>query len=190
MTESEVLDVLRKTGVLSEGHFRLTSGMHADFYLQFAMLMQHPEPAGLLCGELAGMYSGQGIKAVVGPATGAIIMAYEIARWLGARAMFTERDGGKMTLRRGFRVTPGEKVLVCEDVVTTGGSVLEVIEAVRESGGDIAGVAVFVDRSGGRVDLGVPAKALVTMDSITYRPEDCPLCARGIPAVKPGSRNV
>ncbi|ATW27169.1 orotate phosphoribosyltransferase [Candidatus Formimonas warabiya] len=190
MTQAEVLDILRKTGVLLEGHFRLTSGKHADFYMQFAQLMQYPEEAGPLCDALAGMFKEEGVQVVVGPATGAIIMAYEIARSLGAKAMFGERDNGVMSLRRGFTIHPGEKVLVVEDVVTTGGSVREVMEAVEKAGGKVIGAAVFVDRSGGRVDLGVPIKSLVTMDTKVYQPEECPLCAQGIPAIKPGSRQV
>lgn len=188
MTEKEVLDILRKTGVLLEGHFRLTSGMHADFYMQFAQLMQYPEEAGPLCQELAEMFREEGVQVVVGPATGAIIMAYEIAKSLGAKAMFGERDNGVMSLRRGFSINPGDKVLVVEDVITTGGSVKEVIEAVEKAGGKVIGTAVFVDRSGGCVKLDVPISSLVTMETKVYRPEKCPLCAHGIPAVKPGSR--
>jgi len=190
MTEKEVLDVLRKTGVLMEGHFRLTSGLHADFYMQFAQLMQYPEEAWPLCKELAKLFQDDDVQVVVGPATGAIIEAYEVAKSLGAKAMFGERDNGVMSLRRGFFINPGEKVLVVEDVITTGGSVREVMEAVTKNGGNVVGVGVFVDRSGGKVDLGVPIRSLVTLDTKTFHPDECPLCAQGIPAVKPGSRQV
>ncbi|MDN5347809.1 MAG: orotate phosphoribosyltransferase [Clostridia bacterium] len=188
LTQEEVLEIFRRTGVLWEGHFRLTSGLHAGQYLQCAQVLQYPEEAARLCAALAENYNGQNIQVVIGPATGAIILAYEVARFLKARALFTEREEGVMTLRRGFRIAPGERVLVVEDVVTTGGSVREVIEIVKAAGGVPVGAGVLVDRSGGKVDLGVPLKALVFLDIEAYKPEECPYCRQNLPIIKPGSR--
>ncbi len=188
MNADEVMEVLRRTEAVSEGHFRLTSGKHSDFYIQCAMLMQNPEEASVLCRELARQFVGQQVDVVVGPSTGAIIMAYEIAKELGARALFTERDDKVMALRRGFTIKPGERVLAVEDVVTTGGSVLEVVDLATKLGGDVVGIASFVDRSGGNVKFEKPFKALATINSNVFNPEDCPLCRQGTPAIKPGSR--
>jgi len=172
------------------GHFRLTSGRHSDRYFQCAMVLQHPSHTETLCRELAQRFAGKEISAVVGPAMGGIIVSYEVARALGVRSMFTERENGVMKLRRGFSIEPGEKVLVVEDVITTGGSVREVIEVIRELGGEIAGTGVLVDRSNGTVDLGVKTEALLVTEVLSYAPEECPLCEKGFPVVKPGSRNI
>lgn len=201
MNAEEVMAILKATGAVSEGHFRLTSGKHSDFYIQCARLMQHPEKAEPVCqaladqfraGTAAGSNPSQTIEVVIGPATGAILMAYEVARALGpgVRAMFTERENGVMTLRHGFSLAPGERVLVVEDVVTTGGSVQEVIDVVKGAGGQVVGIGALVDRSGGIVRFEVPFKALATITTNVYEPEDCPLCRQGLPAVKPGSRQV
>lgn len=186
----EIISIFQRTGVLWEGHFILSSGLHAGRYLQCARVLQYPEEAAKLCSALAEHFGGQEITAVIGPATGAIIIAYEVARFLRARALFTEREEGKMTLRRGFSLEPKDKVLVVEDVITTGGSVKEVIEVVKEWRATPVGVGAFVDRSGGKVDLGLPLKALLTMEIENYRPEECPLCHQGLPAIKPGSRKI
>jgi orotate phosphoribosyltransferase len=172
------------------GHFKLTSGRHSDRYFQCAMVLQHPEHTGALCRELAARFAGEDVSAVIGPATGGIIVSYETARALGVRGIFTERENGLMSLRRGFSIEPGERVLVVEDVITTGGSVLEVIDVVRSLGGVVVGAGVLVDRSGGKVDLGVRKEALLVTEVISYDPDQCPLCRDGIPAVKPGSRNI
>lgn len=202
MNAEEVMAVLRATGAVSEGHFRLTSGKHSDFYIQCARLMQHPEKAEPVCRALADQFrAGPGaegsdpslaIEAVIGPATGAILMAYEVARALGpgARAMFTERQNGVMTLRHGFSLAPGERVLVVEDVVTTGGSVEEVVDVVKAAGAQVVGIGALVDRSGGTAKFEAPFKALATIATNVYEPENCPLCRQGLPAVKPGSRQV
>ena len=166
MNTDEVMQILRKTGAVAEGHFRLTSGRHSDFYIQCGMLMQYPKEASSLCKELARAFEGEKVDVVVGPATGAIIMAYEIAKALGARALFTERDNNVMALRRGFVINPGERVLAIEDVVTTGGSVNEVIDLVKYMGGIVVGMASLVDRSGGNVSFEVPLKALASIDTI------------------------
>ncbi len=190
LNTEEVVSIFKKTGAMLTGHFKLTSGRHSDRYFQCAMVLQHPEHTGALCRELAARFAGEDVSAVIGPATGGIIVSYETARALGVRGIFTERENGLMSLRRGFSIEPGERVLVVEDVITTGGSVLEVIDVVRSLGGVVVGAGVLVDRSGGKVDLGVRKEALLVTEVISYDPDQCPLCRDGIPAVKPGSRNI
>ncbi|MDO7786210.1 orotate phosphoribosyltransferase [Desulforamulus aquiferis] len=190
MTREEVLDIFSKTEAMLTGHFRLTSGKHSNRYFQCAQVLQHPQYTGMLCQELAKDFADQGVQTVIGPAMGGIIVSYEVGRALGVRSIFTERENGKMALRRNFHIEPGEKVLVVEDVITTGGSVAEVIEVVKALGGEVVGVGVLVDRSNGKADLGVPTKALLTVTVETYEPDNCPLCAQGLPAIKPGSRQV
>lgn len=189
-TQEQVLEIFARTGVLLEGHFRLTSGLHAAKYLQCAQLLQYPNEAGPLCEQLADYFRDAGATVVAGPATGGIILAYEVAKSLGVKNIFGERENGVMTFRRGFKVEPADKVLVLEDVVTTGGSVRELIDCVRQAGAEVIGVASLVNRSGGRVDFGVPFKSLVTLDITTYQPDDCPMCKAGSVAYKPGSRQV
>lgn len=189
-TQEQVLEIFARTGVLLEGHFRLTSGLHAAKYLQCAQLLQYPNEAGPLCEQLADYFRDAGATVVAGPATGGIILAYEVAKSLGVKNIFGERENGVMTFRRGFKVEPTDKVLVLEDVVTTGGSVKELIECVRQAGAEVIGVASLVNRSGGRVDFGVPFKSLVNLDITTYQPDDCPMCKAGSVAYKPGSRQI
>ncbi|BCV22689.1 orotate phosphoribosyltransferase [Moorella sp. Hama-1] len=188
LSHDEIMNIFRRTGVLWEGHFILTSGLHSGRYLQCARVQQFPEENTILCRELAARFKDQGITTVIGPAIGAIIMAYEVARQLGARSLFTERENGAMTLRRSFTLEPGERVLVVEDVITTGGSVREVVKVVKEHGAIPVAAGVLVDRSGGRADVGLPIQPLFTFAIETYQPDDCPLCRQGIPVVKPGSR--
>jgi orotate phosphoribosyltransferase len=189
-----ILQTFRETGAYLKGHFRLTSGLHSSEYLQSALVLQHPELAERLGRELAqGMPKGQVPDIVVSPALGGLIIGHEVARAMGARFLFTERDpSGKMILRRGFSLTPGETAVVVEDVVTTGGSTREVIELLQAAGVRVVGVGSVIDRSGGRADrlasLGVPRVALATLDAIAWTPEECPLCKQGLPVVKPGSR--
>lgn len=190
LSREEIMEVFRRTGVLFEGHFVLTSGRHSAHYLQCAKVQQFPEENAILCRNLAENFRDQGITTVIGPAVGAIVMSYEIARNLGARFLFAERENGIMTLRRAFTLEPGERVLVVEDVITTGGSVREVIEVVKKHGAVPVGVGVLVDRSNGRADLGVPVTSLIRFDIETYDPANCPLCEQGIPAYKPGSRQI
>jgi len=188
-----VLALFRSTGAYLEGHFRLTSGLHSAEYLQCALVLQHPAAAErlgrLLAQELRTLAPGK-IDLVASPALGGLIIGHEVARALGTRFLFTERDAatGKMTLRRGFTVAPGETAVVVEDVITTGGSTVDVIDVLRAAGGQVAAAGSIVDRSGGRADVGVPRVALATLQIAAHHMEECPLCARGIPLAKPGSR--
>ncbi|HWQ73582.1 MAG TPA: orotate phosphoribosyltransferase [Desulfitobacteriaceae bacterium] len=193
MTENktpDVLEIFKQSGALLQGHFRLTSGKHSAQYMQCAQVLQYPHLATQLGAELAKAWQGQGIRTVIGPAMGGIIVAHEVAGALGVRALFTERENGVMSLRRGFSLSPGEKVLVVEDVITTGGSVREVLAVVRELGAEPVGVGVLVDRSGGKQSFGVPLTSLLQLNIEAFEPEQCRLCAEGIPVVKPGSRVV
>ena len=187
-----VLDVFRSTGAYLSGHFRLTSGLHSPEYLQCALVLQHPQYAEKLGQKLADallrVAGSDKIQMVASPAIGGLIIGHEVARALGTRFIFAERDAGKMTLRRGFEVTPGETAVVVEDVITTGGSTREVIEALRQRGVRVLAAGSIIDRSGGKVDLGLPRVALETLSVVSHPPESCPLCAQGIPVVKPGSR--
>lgn len=192
MTTEEVLKVFEEHEALLSGHFLLTSGLHSSRYLQCALVLQHPPVAAKLCQALAAKAQADGrvgpIDLVVAPALGGVIVAHEVARALGVRALFTERQEGAMTLRRGFRIKPQERALVVEDVVTTGGSTRDVMAVVRQHGGTIVGAGSLIDRSGGAVDLGVPRYALAVLAVPTYQPEACPLCETGSQAIKPGSR--
>ena len=190
LTEKEVLKIFRDKGALLTGHFELTSGLHSVKYLQCAIVLQYPELAALLCGELAGRFGKESGKVdlVISPAIGGIVVGQEVARALKARAIFCERQGGKMCLRRGFRIARGQRVLVVEDVITTGGSVMEVIDLAREAGGEVVGIGALVDRSSQEIDFGVKKVTLLTLDISNYRPPRCPLCKKGVPLVKPGSR--
>lgn len=193
-SKEEILKIFRDSGALLEGHFILTSGLHSPRYLQCAAVLQFPWHCEHLARQLAHKFSGQVVNAVASPAVGAIVLGQEVARILGARAIFAERANNVMTFRRGFRIDPGEKVLVVEDVVTTGGSVSEIIAAVTKAGGDPVGVGALVDRSSGGVPaeggFGIPFKPLIVMEIETYPPEDCPLCRQGSTAIKPGSRSL
>jgi orotate phosphoribosyltransferase len=188
--EQRLLTIFQETGALLEGHFQLTSGLHSARYLQCALVLQHPKHAEFVGRALAARFSDDRVDAVVAPAIGGIIVAHETARAIGARALFTERDEGVMTLRRGFRLNRGERILVVEDVVTTGGSTRETIEAVIEADGVVIGAGSLVDRSGGAVDLGVRRQSLLVLDVPSYDPLECPLCKQGVPSSKLGSRGV
>ena len=196
MTEADLLTLFRRSGALHDGHFRLSSGLHSPGYLQCALVLQHPRHAEQLGREMAArlQVSENGTaraaaETVVAPAMGGLMIGHEVARALGTRSIFTERDGdGKMVLRRGFTVRPGERCVVVEDVITTGGSTKEVVELLRAAGADVVAAGSIIDRSGGHADVGVPRVALVSMQVTAWKPEECPLCAEGVPVVKPGSR--
>ena len=188
-----VLELFRSTGAYLTGHFRLTSGLHSSQYLQCALVLQHPQHAeklGRMLAEKLRELAGRPISLVASPALGGVIIGHEVARALGARFVFTERDAstGKMTLRRGFVVTPGETAVVVEDVVTTGGSTRDVVEVLAAAGVRVPGAGSIIDRSGGRASVGVPRVALAAMEVAAHYPAECPLCEQGLPLVKPGSR--
>jgi orotate phosphoribosyltransferase len=188
LTERETLERYEKRGALLRGHFRLTSGLHSDLYLQSALVLQHPEDAGVLGEGLAARFRDTRVQVVLAPAIGGILVAHEVARALGVRALFTERESGVMQLRRGFTLSPGERCLVVEDVITTGGSTREVVQCVETHGGTVVGVGSLIDRSGGTAAFTVKRVALATVTAATYPPDACPLCRTGSPAIKPGSR--
>lgn len=188
MNENQILKIFRDHSALLEGHFILSSGLHSDRYIQCALVLQHPRIAEALCSELAAKLRRLGATVVAAPALGGVIVAHEVARALGVRAVFTERQDGIMTLRRGFSLSPHEPTLVVEDVITTGGSTRETMKCVEEAGGKVAGVGALIDRSGGSADLGVTKAALLTSAVQNYNPADCPLCKSGVAAIKPGSR--
>ena len=190
MDAENVIDEFRKTGALLEGHFQLSSGLHSTVYLQCALVLQFPAKAEAFGRALAAKFSNAGIQLVASPAIGGIVIGHEVARALRARFVWTEREAGEMTLRRGFSVSPGEKTLVVEDVITTGGSTRDTIDALRAAGADVLAAASIIDRSGGGADVGVPRVALATLRVASVEPENCDACKLGEPAVKPGSRKA
>ena len=190
MDRAEMERIFKQTGLMLEGHFLLTSGRHSNRYMQCAKLFQYPEYSEMICKDLADRFAGQKIDMVVGPAVGGIIMSYEMARQFKVPNIFAERENGAMTLRRGFSIPEGAKVLVVEDVVTTGGSVREVMDIVAEAKAEVVGVCVVVDRSGGKIDFGVSFEAAYETEIQSYEPSQCPLCEQGLELVKPGSRKL
>ncbi len=190
MNAEQVIDQFRATGALLEGHFQLSSGLHSTVYLQCALVLQFPERAEAFGRALAEKFQGQGIALVAAPAIGGIVIGYEVARALGARFVWTEREAGQMTLRRGFTIAPGEKTLIVEDVITTGGSTRETIEAVRSAGADVVGAASIIDRSGGAADVGVLLTSLASLRVLSVESSACDACKLGEPVTKPGSRKA
>ena len=188
MKDKEVLELFNKYGALLSGHFKLSSGLHSEKYLQCALILQHPDVTEKLAKALAEKFSKEKIDVVIGPALGGITLAYEVARALKVRGIFTERQEGKMLLRRGFSVEKGEKALVVEDVITTGGSTKEVIGVVKSSGGVVAGVGSIIDRSDSVIDFGAKFIPLAKIKVETYKEDACSLCKKNIPVTKPGSR--
>jgi orotate phosphoribosyltransferase len=188
MSDREILDRFRHAGALLDGHFRLTSGLHSPRYLQCALVLQHPREAERCGAEIAALVRDSRAQVVLSPALGGIVIGQEVARALGVRAIFAERQEGVLTLRRGFTLSPGERVMVVEDVVTTGGSTRETIEVARAAGAQVVGAAAIINRSGGQPALDVPFAALASLIVPTYGPDACPMCAEGRPVVKPGSR--
>lgn len=194
-TQQSTLDAFEQTGAYLKGHFRLTSGLHSAEYLQSAKVLQHPLHAERLGRELGeklkaiARQDSNAIGLVVSPAMGGLIIGHEVARALGVRHIFTERDSeGKMTLRRGFSVEPGETAVLIEDVITTGGSSKEVISLLQSAGARVVAAGSIIDRSGGSADVGVPRAALATLSVTAYPPNACPMCLQGLPVIKPGSR--
>jgi orotate phosphoribosyltransferase len=188
LSQEEVLRLFEEKQALLTGHFRLSSGLHSDKYLQCALVLQHPDIAERMGAAIADLFSDTRPECVVGPAIGGIVIAQEVGRALGVRAMFSEREGDSMTLRRGFSVAKGERVLVVEDVITTGGSVQEAVDALVAMGADVVGVGVIIDRSGDRATFSVPFKSLARLEVGAFTEEECPLCRSGEPIYKPGSR--
>ncbi len=187
MTQAQVLRIFERSGGMQEGHFVLSSGLHSGRYFQAALVLQHPAHTERLCAELAARLRDARSQVVAGPAFGGIIVAYELARQLGVRAIFAERQDGRLTFRRTLGVQPGERVLIADDVITKGGSVLETAALVRSVGGEVVGAGVLVDRSGG-ADFGMRLEALAHVTVENYSPDSCPLCARRVPLSKPGSK--
>jgi orotate phosphoribosyltransferase len=188
LPKDQILDIFRETKALLEGHFLLTSGLHSPQYFQCARVLQYPNYLHLLAGEISKHFEYADVELVISPAIGGIVVGTEVGRMLRARTIFAERKDGKMDLRRGFEIHPGERVLVVEDVVTTGGSVFEIVDVVKRADAKLAGVGYIVDRSNGRIAFEAKHFSVLQMDVITYKPEECPLCKDGIPAAKPGSR--
>lgn len=190
MTNKDILEIFQKTNALLNGHFLLTSGKHSSQYFQCALVLQHPIYNGKICGLIAEYFKTFEINTVISPAIGGIVVGQEVARLLGTKSIFAEREDKTLTLRRGFQIEEGKKYLVCEDVVTTGGSVFEVIDIVKDRGGIVAGVGFIVDRSNNKVRFDVPQFSALQLDVVSYSPDDCPLCKQNIPVIKPGSRKV
>jgi orotate phosphoribosyltransferase len=188
MTDEDVLHLFRQAGALLEGHFRLSSGLHSDRYLQSALVLQHPDFAEQLGRALAERTSHMQPTAVLSPALGGIVIGQEVGRALHVRALFAERQEGKLTLRRGFTLSPADRVLIIEDVITTGGSTRETIAVAEDTGARVIGAASIIDRGSDAARLNMPLQSLVKMEVPAYPPESCPLCAKGIAVIKPGSR--
>jgi len=190
MSREELLDLFRRSGALLEGHFRLSSGLHSAGYLQCALVLSHPQHAETLGRAIADATREWRPTLVLSPALGGVVIGHEVGRGLGVRAMFAERQDGELTLRRGFVLSETDRVLVVEDVLTTGGSTRETMQVATAAGGRVVGAASIVDRSGGTARFDVPFTSLLSVDLPTYEPDRCPLCARGLPVTKPGSRPV
>jgi orotate phosphoribosyltransferase len=190
MNSNQILEHFKQTGALLEGHFILSSGLHSPNYLQCALALQLPRDAARFGKAIAKEFVDSNIETVASPAIGGLVIGFAVAQALDVRFLWTERENGAMTLRRGFSVKENERILVVEDVITTGGSTRECIEALEKHGAKVVAAASIVDRSGGKADVGVPRIALATLEVPSYKTEDCPLCARGEVAVKPGSRNI
>ena len=189
MTRDELLDLYRRSGALLEGHFRLTSGLHSPGYLQCALVLQHPQHAEALGRAIAERTRDLRATVVLSPALGGVVIGHEVARALGVRAIFAERQDGALMLRRGFVIGENDRVLVVEDVLTTGGSTRETMQVAKAAGGHVVGAASIVNRGTG-VQLDVPYVALLELQLPIYEPDKCPACAQGLPVVKPGSRQL
>ena len=189
LEENQILQILKDSNALLEGHFLLTSGLHSPQYVEKFRILEQPVYTEMLCTQIAEIYKNHYISVVVGPMTGGIIIAYEVAKHLGAKSIFTERVDGKMKFKRGFTLSDTDNVLIVEDIITTGGSIKEVIEEVKINNSKIIGLGYLVDRSNGKANFEIPSKSLVTLNVVTYTADECPLCKKGIKLVKPGSTN-
>jgi orotate phosphoribosyltransferase len=188
--QKEIFRIFEKAKALLKGHFLLSSGLHSDLYFEKFQVLQYPQYVEILCKKLASLFKDDKIEVVVGPTTGGIIIAYEVAKNLKTRSIFAESEGEGRVLKRGFSLKKGERVLIVDDILTTGKSVNEVIDLVRKHDGEIIGIGLLLDRSGGKVDFGYPLKPLAVTQVKNYSPDECPLCKKGEPLVKPGSRNI
>lgn len=182
--------VLQSTGALLTGHFKLTSGLHSEYYLQCAKICQYPSHCEEIAKELAIEFSNKGITVTAAPAIGGILIGYELARALNCKSIFAERVDGKMQLRRGFSIQPDDRILIIEDVVTTGGSILEIADIAAAEGAEIIGFSAVLNRSSGRFKPNKPFFPWLSLEIDTYNPDDCPLCKQAIPLYQPGSRNL
>ena len=182
----EITQIFKDAGAMQEGHFLLTSGLHSPVYWEKFRILQHPGHTVKLCRLIAEHFKDKDIQVVAGPTTGGILIAFEVARQLGIRSIFAEKEDGKRVFRRSLTIDRGERILIVDDVLTTGGSVREVIDAVRAHNGEIVGIAVLVDRTGEGVDFGFPLFSCLKAVTPAYKPEECPLCAAGIPLTRPG----
>ena len=181
LSNEQVLQIFKDSGALLQGHFKLTSGLHSDTYFEKFQVLQHPRYVEQLCTEMARRFKGDDIQLVLGPTTGGVILAYEVGKQLGTRGIFAEKGDGGRVLKRGFKINPGQRVLVVDDVLTTGGSVTDTIDVMRRSGGVLAGVALLVDRTGGETDFGVRTEALLSLKVDKFESAECPLCRAGVP---------
>jgi orotate phosphoribosyltransferase len=187
--ENKYIKIFEECGAILNGHFLLTSGLHSPMYVEKFRILENPDITFKICKDLSEKFKDDRIELVIGPVTGGILISYELAKIFKVKSIFTERVDKKMVLRRGFTIEKGQRILIAEDIVTTGGSIKEVIEVVKFLGGEIVGVAALVDRSGGKVDFGVPLKTVLNLDIEVYEPDNCPKCKKGIPLTKPGRTN-
>jgi orotate phosphoribosyltransferase len=190
LNENDILEIFNKSGALLKGHFLLTSGRHSGVYFQCAKVLQYPSYMELICANIAENFKELEFDTVISPAIGGIIVGQEVARQMGKKSIFAEREDKALVLRRGFTIEPGERFLVCEDVVTTGGSVYEVIDIIKNNGGVVAGIGFLVDRSNGVVNFGYPQYSTVSLNAISYPPDNCEICKENIPLEKPGSKKL
>jgi len=185
---TDVEEIFEKSGAILKGHFLLASGLHSPIYWEKFRVLQHPNYTEQLCRKITAHFQKQKVQVVAGPTTGGIILAFEVARQLGVRGIFAEKEGAdQRAFRRGFYIKPGERVLIVDDILTTGSSIRQVMSAAAEQGGIIIGIGVLVDRAEQTIDFGVPLFSCLHSKTLTYQPEECPLCAAQIPLVKPGS---
>lgn len=190
VNQNEIFEIFKKSGALLKGHFLLSSGLHSDIYFEKFQVLQHPEYVEILCRKLAWLFKDNKVEVVVGPTTGGVIIAYEVAKNLGTRSIFAEAGDEGRIFKRGFNLKKGEKTLIVDDILTTGGSIKEVIQLVKKHEGDILGIGILLDRSGGKVQFNYPLKPLAVTEVQNYRQEECPMCKKGEPLVKPGSRRL